>query len=450
MFRTSCLLSLLLPVAAAAQVVASPAAGEARAVAINRDLLRIAETTPLWPGYRPAGIPLAIYAGDRTYLFRHPSPPPEFTTTAGVTSMPGRHPAVTANSSTPIGGVVTATLLSDGPRAALPLAEQSAVALHEAFHVFQRTAHAGWQGNEGDLFTYPVERADLLRLRREESEYLRRALEATASTRACLAREAMARRAERFALLTPAHVAYERNSEMNEGLATYVQLRAAGKRRVEVPAAEFAATAVRQRFYAVGPALAFLLDGTRPDWQDELERQDSLRLDGLLSRAVAGAPGNCPLPPTVASAIAQRAARDAAGVASDRIAARRTFDERAGWRVVIEADPGAPLWPQGFDPLNVAAVAGGTLHHRMLKLGNDSLTVSMVDGEGADLEALTEAVGAHPLFNGIRRVEIVLPGKPSIAREGGAVTISAPGLQGRFAGSIVTEEPNRVVVRPRR
>jgi hypothetical protein len=227
--------ALLHSAALPGQQADAAANGRVRATAINRELLRIASAGPLWPGYRPDSVPLAIYTGDRTYLFRHPAPPAEFTVVDDVLSMPGRHPAATSNSSANIGGVVTATLLADGSRARLPLVELAAVAIHEAFHVFQRTAHPRWQGNEGDLFTYPADRADLLRLRREESEYLRRAL-ARASDRACLAREAMARRAERFAAMDAAHAAYERDSEMNEGLATYVQLRATATTTVPIPA----------------------------------------------------------------------------------------------------------------------------------------------------------------------------------------------------------------------
>jgi hypothetical protein len=424
-------------------------AGRARATAINREVLRIASAGPLWPGYRPESIPLAIYAGDRTYLFRHPAPPAEFAAYDGVLSMPGRHPAATSNSSANIGGATTATLLADGSRARLPVVDLAAVALHEAFHVFQRAAHPRWQGNEGDLFTYPADRADVLRLRREESEYLRRAL-ARASDRACLAREAMARRAERFAAMDAAHATYERDSEMNEGLATYVQLRAAANTTVAIPAIEYPATGVRDRFYTVGPALAFLLDGTRPKWQTELERNDSLRLDQMLAEAVSNASGTCRLPADVTTRIARRATADANGVASDRVAGRRRFDQRAGWRIIVEPASHAPLWPQGFDPLNVTQVAGGTLHHRLLTLGNDSLSIGYVDGEGVDHEALTEAAGAHPLFNGIRRVEIVVPAKPTITRDGEVVVISSPGLQGRFVGVVVEEGPNRITVRVRR
>ena len=448
MSRLLLAISLIVPTMLAGQR-ADPSANEAAlALAIDREVLRVASSQSLWPGYQPASVPLAIYTGGRTYLFRHPSPPAEFITLGGVASVPGRHPAVTSNSSADLGGIASATLLADGPRARVSVPELAAVALHEAFHVFQRATHASWQGNEGDLFTYPVDRADLLRLRREESEYLRRAF-ARSSDRACLAREAMARRASRFAMMEAAHVRYERDSEMNEGLATYVQLRALASTTVAIPVQEYPATGVRDRFYTVGPALAFLLDGVRPGWQAELKRNDSLRLDRMLAEAVSNAPGMCRLPVDVTTRIALRATADADGVASDRVAGRTRFDQRAGWRLVILPSPGNPLWPQGFDPLNVSQVAGGTLHTRMLTLGNDSLSIRMVDGEGVDYEALTEAAGAHPLFNGIRRVELVAPLKPTITVEGGVVTISAPGLRGRFVGVVVEEAPNQVVVRVR-
>jgi hypothetical protein len=449
MSRLLLAISLIVPTMLAGQR-ADPSANEAAlALAIDREVLRVASSQSLWPGYQPASVPLAVYTGGRTYLFRHPSPPAEFITLGGVASVPGRHPAVTSNSSADLGGIASATLLADGPRARVSVPELAAVALHEAFHVFQRATYASWQGNEGDLFTYPVDRADLLRLRREESEYLRRAF-ARSSDRACLAREAMARRASRFAMMEAAHVRYERDSEMNEGLATYVQLRALASTTVAIPVQEYPATGVRDRFYTVGPALAFLLDGVRPGWQAELKRNDSLRLDRMLAEAVSNAPGMCRLPVDVTTRIALRATADADGVASDRVAGRTRFDQRAGWRIIVEPAAHAPLWPQGFDPLNVTQVAGGTLHHRLLRLGNDSLSINFVDGEGADHEALTEAAGAHPLFNGIRRVEFVLTGRPTITREGGAVAISAPGLGGRFLGAVVVEEQDRIVVRVRR
>lgn len=71
--------------------------------------------------------------------------------------MTGRHPAITANSSADIGGRSTATLMVDARSASGDVAGLAAVALHEAFHVFQREHHKGWVGNEGDMFTYRVD-----------------------------------------------------------------------------------------------------------------------------------------------------------------------------------------------------------------------------------------------------------------------------------------------------
>ena len=33
---------------------------------------------PLWPGFQPKAVPLAIFDNDTTWLFRHPAPPPDF------------------------------------------------------------------------------------------------------------------------------------------------------------------------------------------------------------------------------------------------------------------------------------------------------------------------------------------------------------------------------------
>jgi hypothetical protein len=245
---------------------------------------------------------------------------------------------------------------------------------------------------------------------------------------------------------------YERASELNEGLATYVQLRALGRTTVEIPEAEWPATGVRDRFYAVGPALAFLLDRFRPGWREELERDDSRTLDVMLGEAVMGsgeggegrgtcAPGNAEV-----AEIERQALRDAAAVVSARGERRRAFDARPGWRVTVEAAEGKPLWPQGFDPLNVEVVVGGVLHTRFLRLGNDAGNVQGVDGE-ADLEAFTEAAGAHPLFNGVRRVVFVLPSRPASVREDGGVTVNGPGFRAEFSGAAAEEVEGGLLIR---
>ena len=413
----------------AALLAASPAAD------IEREVQRIAGSRALWPGFEPLGIPLAIYDGERTHLFRHP---------AGAQVFEGRHPAVNANTSAEIGGTVTATLMADrpGPTPATP-AELAAVALHEAFHVFQRRRHPGWQADEGALLLYPVDDAKLLGRRRLESEALRRAL-ADPGKAACWARQFLAFRRERFAGIDPAFAAYERGTELNEGLAQYIQLLAAGQ-TPEIPAEELPAADVRHRIYTIGPAIAFLLDRLRPGWQASLEADDKQLLEDLL--APVAKEGDCALTPAEIERVERAAREDTAAIRASRTGLRKEFDARPGWRVVVQAAEGKPLWPQGFDPLNVALVDGGLLHTRFVQLGNDSGKIEAIDSEGTDLEALTEGIGPHPLFNGVRRAAIAGLPKPEIRSEGGTVEIRAPGFFARFENSFVEVRETEAVVR---
>lgn len=106
---------------------------------------------------------------------------------------------------------MTATLLLNGFDADAPLTDIAAVAIHEAFHVFQRTSHPDWTANEADLFVYPVEDLELLKLRRLETKALKSAFAHSDET-ACWGRQALNIRQERFALMDDAFVAYERGT----------------------------------------------------------------------------------------------------------------------------------------------------------------------------------------------------------------------------------------------
>lgn len=424
-----------------------------RAFEIERAIERIAREVDLWPGYEPLTVPLAVFTGESTYLFRHPAPPEGFTAIPGDAGhvFDGRYPAVTANSSAEVGGMSTATLLAAGARADLSSTEQAAVALHEAFHVYQRAHHPGWSANEGDLLLYPVADSRLLALRRLESVALGHALDAESpATSACWARRALEYRTRRFALMESAFADYERRSELNEGLAAYVQLRAAGHSTVEIPAAGFPAAAVRERSYVVGPALAILLDRLRPGWQAELESSDDAVLDHMLESAAApdaaASDEPCEIEPAATADLERTATADAAAVLAQRRDRRTAFDARGGWRVVVEAPPEEPLWPQGFDPLNFARVDGGVLHTRFLHLGNDQGELQAIDEKAADIEALTEAVGPHPLFNGVRRVTVAGLSEPEVTSAEDGVTIAAPGLTARFARARVRTDGMEVRV----
>jgi hypothetical protein len=369
----------------------------------------------LWPGFDPLGIPLAIYDGSKTYVFRHPSPGSEFARIdANTAVMSGRHPAVTSNTSAEIDKVVTATLMIDRGAADKPADELAAVALHECFHVYQRSHHQSWIANEGDLLLYPTDDAHLLALRREETEALRRALATRSKTETvCWAGVALQARDKRFAAMDSAFVKYERGAELNEGLATYVQLYSR-YRSVEFPKDEFTAEGVRERVYTVGPAWAYLLDRIDPLWRESLEKNDRQYLDVMLHGRVGIPDCTTAFSAEETRAFSERAQKDASSVAQGRREKRKQFDAEAGYRIIIETDAKHPLWPQQFDPSNLERVDGGLVHTRWLVLGNDWGKMEALDGDRADLTVLTEGPGPHPLFNGVTRAIVVTRDKPSV------------------------------------
>ena len=352
---------------------------------------------------------------------------------------------------------MTATLLVDRPRAgarsraADSVSQLAATAIHESFHVFQRKHHPHWQANEVDLFVYPIDNADLLALRRLESEALREALATASPSRAaCLGRLTIEYRTKRFAAMDSAFSAYERGTELSEGLATYVELRALGRTTVDIPAGELAAADVRRRSYIIGAGIAFLLDGIRPQWQRSLEAHDRQKLDEVLAGALVGAAESpaegCALPNDRVAQIIEVARRDAAAVTTNRAVRRKAFDRATGWRVTVIASEGQPLQARGFDPLNIERINGGLLHTRFLSLENNRCRIRAVDEGTVDIVALTEGVGPHPLFNGVRRVIIAGPASPDVSHDQDRVRIDTKGLQLECTGAKVDVTPGEVVI----
>ena len=185
-------------------------------LAILTEVDRLA-ARPLWPNYDPRTLPVAIYDGRQTWLFRHPDPPPEFTpsgTHRPSLVYPGLHPAVRANSSVTLNGHGTATALlgNSGRRS---LTDLAALVIHEIFHVFQRQRHPDWTANEADLFVYPMADAALLGLRRLETAALRQALHALdTAEQTAWAATAIGYRRARFQRLPSEAVVYEQGNEL--------------------------------------------------------------------------------------------------------------------------------------------------------------------------------------------------------------------------------------------
>jgi hypothetical protein len=419
--------------------VAAQAAAPAGPAAVLAEFDRMA-ARDLWPGFAPRETPLAFWDGTRTLLVRHPAPPGAGWASIGipgVVARDGRLPQLTANSSDTIGGVMTGTVMPAPPGRSAT--SQAALAMHELFHVFQRTHHTRWSANEADAFTYPATDEGLLAARRREYALLRKALlTRDRGDAACHAAVALSERAQRFARMKPEHAAYERLSEMNEGLATYVQWRAAGARdEVAVPDSLPMPDAVRAHAYHAGPAWGRLLDRFAPTWRASLEREDTLSLDALLRRAVGAVETErwqCGLTNAERTAIDEGATRDVAQLAATLRRAREGFERAPGRRLEVDG-AASTLFPMGFDPLNLLQTAPGEiLHRRYIKLGNARGAVEVLDRE-----SMSAAAGAHPLFNGVRRMVITGLGPEFSARAAGdTVVLEGRGVSGRFAPARLT------------
>ena len=445
------LLAHALPATAAQRRARTTAHGPTAAdvYAVVAEVDRIAARATLWPGFDPRRVPLAIFNGDATFLFRHPNPPPEFVSLSsrqGVYAFAGRHESVTANAPAQLGGVWTATAMLM-PGVGRAPREQAALVIHETFHVFQRERHPDWSANELELFVYPFEDADALRLRRLETLALTRAEAARAKgVAACWASSALRFRAERFARMPAGSAAYERGTELNEGLASYVEALAAGRaKRSGLSPEDFAAGEVRQRAYATGRALALLLNRFGPGWKESLESGDKRPLDEALGAALPAHGGaRCEIAPSALQGAAERARRDVGELAAKRETLRRDFLAQSGWRLELVTGDGAPLFPQGFDPLNVMRVgAREVLHTRYLKLGGGAGTIELINRH-----SLTEGAGEHPLFNGVRRLTVTgLASEPAVAESGGKTIITADNLKAEFKNAEVTRSGQTLLVR---
>jgi hypothetical protein len=394
-----------------------------------------------WPGFEAREIPLALFDDERTYLYRHPTPPDEFQTLRGldgVLVLDSVHPAMRANTSIELAGALTATVRVSPEQMETP-AELARLLVHEAFHVFQNERHPEWTANEVDLFVYPVHRVSLLQQRRLETGALRRALTAPDSVRTvCWSNAFLRIRDDRFGRLPQEAVAYERGTELREGLARYVEATAVGDPNPSLPADGFLPEDVRQRSYATGHALGRLLDLLDRDWKQRLEQGEVESLDGAIRAATAGLDvRRCgPSPDEVRRARAV-ARSDSADLVRRNETARRGFEDALGWRIVVDAPEASPLFPGGFDPLNVRVLdRTHVLHGRWLQLSNDSVTIEVLDRP-----SLTAGVGPHPLFNGVQRLTVTgLRTEPTVAEGEDMLTITAEGVDVTARGAVLVRE----------
>jgi len=416
----------------------------------------------VWPEFRPSGIPVALYDGERTVLLRHPSPPPEFSPMPGrpgVLVAKGRHPAVTSNSTREIGGVRTATVIATP---AQPVERTMLAVVEEVFHVFWLARHPAFRPDELARYAYPLEDADNLRALLVEDEALARALESRSTTEtARWAAAALAARRGRLPAVAAEVRAWETSLEMMEGSANYAARVAVGepaqktadRLRAPRPAEE-----VRWRFYDTGAALCFVLDRLSPAWKERGERTPDLTTVEQLDESLR-ANGTAPavLEAADSAAILARASADIASLGKRREEVRAGLLSRPGGRIVIEVEDGAePLRVRRFDPINLMVLARGEVAHPnylTLESPQGSVDVSnprFARGSFDGTVSLTVPAGPHPLRGGVRYVTVAgLGAAPEVGGDATIVTVEAPGVRIRFRNAQARAEGDlvRITVR---
>ena len=420
------------------------------AIELEREVRRIAGQTAggseLWPGFEILSHPLAVFDGSGTYLFRHPSPPEVFDAASEENLdfhvKSGRHEAVFADSIAEIGDAVVATVLIDRPEEGRSPTDLAAAAIHEAFHAHQQLNHPGWVANVAAQFTYPATDARLLALHYQEAEAFRRANSAHGAGAArCWTRTALAIRDDRMSHMDPDHAQYEHGMEWLEGLAHYVERRAAGRRPDTLAGIRFHAAQIRRRTYELGVAQAALLDRFDSQWKHELARDDQQQLGTMLAEAV-GAGERCALDEQTLLAIESRAEQAVEQLVMSLDDTLDTFRSRGGWRVVITTDEDRLLFPVQIDPVNVEILGGlKTLHTRAVRLRNSHGHLDVTDET-----TLTKGAGAHPLFDGVQRVELTGLPEPSVEEDYNGIRVHAGGLNLRFSDATLSRSANSILI----
>jgi len=365
---------------------------------VDADIVRAGQALQaVWPGFRFSEYGLAYVVPDRGKLVaRWPSPLPDFHSLAeGLRHQWTDTLTLSWDPSLPVAAL---SVVSGGTRAGV-----AGLALHEAFHAYQRSRrHEGRRFGRGEnsLLTvrYPLFDVQHEALFAVEAGLLERAVHAPDLAEAHrLARQFLAVRARRQRSIDSALVSYENLAELNEGLAQYVLVKGlevlashnADYRRGAVEEREierrflqnplaFTDLSPRRRAYAAGSYLGLLLDRLAGDrWKQDVVRDD--RYLGDLLHEIVGTD-------TVASSVAAEIARAliTAGESVDRLAKTRAVQRdtilSGEIRIVLDPTLAERFSWCGFDPQNLLTTAQGEiLHMRMLNLCHKGKRVAVLE-----------------------------------------------------------------------
>ncbi|RKN70632.1 hypothetical protein [Paenibacillus ginsengarvi] len=391
---------------------------------------------PLWDGFDPSLIPVALYDGAATWLFTSGQPSPSFKPVDGHISIyvyVGLHEAVRANSIAVLEGQVTATVMLDGI-GSRDLSVTASIVLHEMFHVFQAVHCTDRGGNLSAMFVYPADNAREIGLRRLETKAISKALSAVDSKIArgwCA--EGLRIRQQRYEALPGEYAEFERDTERLEGLAHYIEKKSLGRRFADFPENEFEPDDVRRRCYPLGCAFAFLLDRFKDGWSGTFYSNGAC-LDRLLADSIStGESGGIGFSKEEEAEAFHQATEDIAVMVRGRSEIWRQFGSRIGARLELRFRE--PMRIQAMDPSNMKRIGHQEVwHSRYLKLGDGADRIEMLGSE-----AITESAGLHPLFSGIAAVTFVLNDEPDIRHQDGVILSDVAGFKLRLTENRLSE-----------
>ena len=115
---------------------------------------------------------------------------------------------------------------------------------------------------------------------------------------------------------------------------------------------------------------------------------------------------------------------DVQNLLAQRSEQKQAFDSQMGMRLSVIAPDTAPMRVSGMDPSNLMIVEGGVLHTRFVNIRHESGQLEMLTDRMDDIKALTEAIGPHPLMDGVLKLTIAGLDTLDVVSDGGAVNIS--------------------------
>ena len=319
-------------------------------------------------------------------------------------------------------------------------AERAAVIIHEKFHVFQMLRHPDWRPNDAALFDYPLDSEESLALKRMEVEAARRAVTAERDEDAAgWARTALIIRGRRLAALPERHAVYERELQLLEGLAEYIQYVAGGRGFIDgPPISGFAPKSAREMGYLVGRWMANLLDRFDGGWKKRLEAGEFRYLEERLEAVLRHRHAARAFSPAEVQGFRDDAAVALRDKEEERKDLVKGFYSRFGGHVEFVAEE-SPLRPEMFDPFTLEAVAPRKMIHRTwLILKNRNGIVEVFNRP-----CLTEANDRGQV---VRLVITGLAKRKPLAQRPGQVVLTQDGVTAVFRGVRVSERANRFYV----